>query len=63
MRDCSAHGVMHACKILVEYPLGDLNVNAKCHITLYREAVGCERLDWVQAAQNCVKWQSVFLKL
>jgi hypothetical protein len=54
---CSAHGVMDSCKIVVGNPLGDLNVNVKCRSKLCHGAVGCGGFDWVQAAQNCVKWQ------
>ena len=30
-----------------------------CHMNLYHEAVGCEDLDSVHAAQNCVRWQAI----
>jgi hypothetical protein len=30
-----------------------------CHMNLYHEAVGCEGLGSVPAAQNCVRWQAI----
>jgi len=30
-----------------------------CHMKSYHEAVGCEGLDSVHAAQNCVRWQAI----
>jgi len=68
---CSAYGVMNSCRILVGNPSGVLKLYINkykyifvyvcvCHMNLYHEAVGCEGLDSVHAAQNCVRWQAIF---